>query len=51
MDAIQPDPLGAWRAETLLIEHGSPWENGYNGCLNGKQRDELLNGEIFYTFK
>jgi transposase InsO family protein len=28
---------------------GSPWENGYNESFNGKLRDELLNGEIFYT--
>ena len=31
----------------LLIEPGSPWENGYNESFNGKLRDELLNGEIF----
>jgi len=35
--------------QTLFIEPGSPWENGYNGSFNGKLRDELLNGEIFYT--
>ncbi len=33
------------------IEPGSPWENGYNESFNGKLRDELLNGEIFYTLK
>ncbi len=37
--------------KTLYIEPGSPWENGYNESFNGKRRDELLNGEIFYTFK
>ena len=36
---------------TLFIEPGSPWENGYNESFNGKLRDELLNGEIFYTLK
>jgi len=36
---------------TLYIEPGSPWENGYNESFNGKLRDELLNGEIFYTLK
>ena len=36
-------------AKTLFIEPGSPWENGYNESFNGKLRDELLNGEIFYT--
>jgi transposase InsO family protein len=29
----------------------SPWENGYVESFNGKLRDELLNGEIFYTLK
>jgi putative transposase len=36
-------------ATTLLIEPGSPWENGYIESFNGKLRDELLNGEIFDT--
>jgi transposase InsO family protein len=36
---------------TLFIEPGSPWENGYNESFNGKLRDELLNGEIFYSLK
>ena len=35
--------------KTLFIEPGSPWENGYIESFNGKLRDELLNGEIFYT--
>ena len=35
--------------QTLYIEPGSPWENGYNESFNGKLRDEFLNGEIFYT--
>ena len=34
---------------TLFIEPGSPWENGYIESFNGKLRDELLGGEIFYT--
>ena len=38
-------------AKTLFIEPGSPWENGYVESLNGKLRDELLNGEIFYTLR
>jgi putative transposase len=37
--------------ETLFIEPGSPWENGYNESFNGKLRDELLNREIFYTLE
>ena len=28
---------------------GSPWENGYCESFNSKLRDELLNGEIFYS--
>jgi len=36
---------------TLFIEPGSPWENGYNESFNGKLRDELLKGEIFYTLQ
>jgi transposase InsO family protein len=39
-----PERLGI---QTLFIEPGSPWENGYNESFNGKLRDELLNGEIF----
>ena len=36
---------------TLFIEPGSPWENGYAESFNGKLRDEMLNGEIFYTLR
>jgi transposase InsO family protein len=35
--------------QTLFIEPGSPWENGYIESFNGKLRDELLNREIFDT--
>jgi transposase InsO family protein len=38
-------------AKTLYIAPGSPWENGYCESFNGKLRDELLNGEIFYSLK
>jgi putative transposase len=41
--------LGRVGVGTLFIEPGSPWENGYIESFNGKLRDELLNGEIFYT--
>jgi putative transposase len=34
---------------TIYITPGSPWENGYCESFNGKLRDELLNGELFYT--
>ncbi|KTQ94182.1 integrase, partial [Aureimonas ureilytica] len=36
-------------ARTTFIEPGSPWENGYCESFNSKLRDELLNGEIFYS--
>lgn len=39
------------KVKTLYIEPGSPWENGYNESFNGRLRDELLNGEVFYTLK
>lgn len=37
--------------KTLYIEPGSPWENGYIESFNGKFRNELLNGELFYTLQ
>jgi len=37
--------------KTAYKEPGSPWENGYDESFNGKLRDELLNGEIFYSLK
>ena len=43
--------LSNLRVKPLYIEPGSPWENGYIESFNGKLRDELLNGEIFYTIK
>ena len=33
------------------IEPGSPLENGYCESFNARFRDELLNGELFYTLK
>lgn len=48
---IMRDWLQAVGANTLYIEPGSPWENGYNESFNGKLLDELLNGEIFYSLK
>jgi|TARA_B100000959_G_scaffold252343_1_gene282371 transposase InsO family protein len=43
--------LGKIGVKTLFITPGSPWENGYNESFNGRLRDELLNGEIFYTLR
>jgi putative transposase len=41
--------LGQVGVKTLYIAPGSLWENGYNESFNGSLRDELLNGEIFYS--
>ena len=41
--------LEALQVQTLFIEPGSPWENGFVESFNGKLRDELLDCEIFYT--
>lgn len=38
-------------AKTAYITPGSPWENGYVESFNAQIRNELLNGEIFYTLK
>ena len=45
------DWIAAVGAKTAYIERGSPWENGYIESFNGKLRDELLNGEIFYSLR
>jgi transposase InsO family protein len=43
------DWITAVGAKTAYIEPESPWENGYCESFNGKMRDELLYGEIFYS--
>lgn len=45
------DWIAAVGARTAYIEPGSPWENGYVESFNARFRDELLNGEIFYSLK
>ena len=45
------DWIAAVGATTAFIEPGSPWENGYCESFNGRLRDELLNGEIFYSLR
>lgn len=45
------DWIAAVGAKTAYIEPGSPWENGYVESFNAKLRDELLDGEIFYSLK
>ena len=37
--------------KTAYIEPGSPWENGFCESFNGTFRDNLLNGELFYSLK
>jgi putative transposase len=41
--------IAAVGARTAYIEPGSPWENGYIESFNSKLRDELLDGEVFYS--
>ncbi|MFC0244003.1 IS3 family transposase [Falsochrobactrum ovis] len=48
--AVQ-DWITAVGAKTAYIAPGSPWENGYIESFNARLRDELLEGEIFYTLK
>jgi len=43
------DWLQRVEVQTLLIEPGSPWENGYIESFNGKLHDELLAREWFNT--
>ncbi len=45
------DWITAVGAKTAYIEPGSPWENGYCKGFNGRFRDKLLNGEIFYSLR
>ncbi|WP_157004570.1 MULTISPECIES: IS3 family transposase [Brevundimonas] len=41
--------IAAVGSQTAYIEPGSPWENGYCESFNSKLRDELLNGETFFS--
>ncbi|WP_107351982.1 IS3 family transposase [Methylobacterium sp. Leaf361] len=43
--------IAAVGVRTAYISPGSPWENGYVESFNAQIRNELLNGEIFYTLK
>ncbi|CTQ62896.1 putative transposase OrfB [Roseibium album] len=45
------DWINAVGAKTAYIEPGSPWENGYCESFNARFRDELLDGETFYSLK
>jgi putative transposase len=48
--AVQ-DWIAAVGAKTAYITPGSPWENGFIESFNARLRDELLDGEIFYTLR
>jgi transposase InsO family protein len=43
--------IAAVGAKTAYITPGSPWENGFIESFNARFRDELLNGEIFYSLE
>ena len=43
--------IAAVGAKTAYITPGSPWENGYVESFNARLRDELLDGEIFYSLR
>ena len=43
------DWIAAVGAKAAYIAPGSPWENGFIESFNARLRDELLNGEIFYS--
>jgi transposase InsO family protein len=43
--------IAAVGAKSAYIERGSPWENGYIESFNARLRDELLDGEIFYSLR
>jgi len=53
--AMVAEELRTWlqqmASKTAYITPGSHWENGYCESFNGRLRDELLTGEIFYTLK
>ena len=46
--AVQ-DWIAAVGAKAAYIAPGSPWANGFIESFNARLRDELLNGEIFYS--
>ena len=48
---VVQDWIAAVGAKTAYIAPGSPWENGYVESFNARLRDELLEGEIFYSLK
>ena len=49
-EAVQ-EWISAMGAKTAYIERGRPWENGYIESFNARLRDELLDGEVFYSLR
>ena len=45
------DWITAMSVETAYIEPESPSQNGCCECFNARLRDEVLNGEIFYSLR
>ncbi len=43
--------IAAVGARTAYIAPGSPWENGFVESFDARLRDELLDGEIFYSLR
>lgn len=43
--------IDAVGSKTAYIAPGSPWVNGFIESFNARLRDELLNGEIFYSLR
>jgi putative transposase len=48
---VVQDWIAAVGARTAYIAPGSPWENGFIESFNARLRDELLDGEIFYSLQ
>ena len=51
IDEYSREWLATLDVKPLFITPRSPRENGYVESFNGKMRNELLNGEIFYSLK
>ena len=43
--------LASQGTDTIHIEPGKPWQNGFIESFNSRVRDEFLNMEVFYTIK
>ncbi len=43
--------IAAVGAKAAYIAPGGPWENGYIESFNARLRDELLDGEVFYSLR